>query len=384
MRIPAWLVLLALVACQGPSREAGLDRLETELPESGHSESELPAPELPEPGRPNLVLFLVDDLGWQDTSVSMSGEPSPFQKIYHTPNLQKLAARGVRFSNAYASAPVCTPTRTAILTGKAPARTNITYWTLHKDQDTSRERKDVAAPNWQVNGLQPGDHETLPEVLRAVGYRTIHVGKAHFGVHETPGADPKQLGFDVNIAGHASGAPGSYYGEHHFRVAGRQGQSPAKPRSPWDVPGLEPYHGQDIYLTEALAAEASHAIAMTLREGEPFFLNFAPYAVHTPIMLNKRHSKGYGMLDETERAYATMIESVDAALGVLLETLEEWDALDNTVIVFHSDNGGLSAHARGMAPNRTKRHHHNAPLRSGKDRRTKGARGFPWWSRGLA
>lgn len=139
--------------------------------------------------RPNIVLFLVDDLGWQDTSVPFWTQTTPLNQRYRTPNLESLARRGMKFTSAYASAPVCTPTRTSIMTGKAPARTHITYWTLHKDGDTSTPRTDIAAPRWAVNGLQPGDHRTLAEILRDAGYRNIHVGKAHFGAHDTPGGD---------------------------------------------------------------------------------------------------------------------------------------------------------------------------------------------------
>ncbi len=319
-----------------------------------------------QPDRPNIILFLVDDLGWQDTSVPFWTERTPLNDRYHTPNLEALAARGVRFTNAYASAPVCTPTRTAIMTGKAPARTHITYWTLHKDTDTSRKRDDIAAPAWALNGLQPGDHDTLPQLLQDVGYRTIHIGKAHFGAHDTPGADPVNLGFTVNIAGHASGGPASYSGLHHFTVAGRNGKLPHSNPSVWDIPGLDNYHGHDIYLTEALALEATRAIRDSVAAGEPFFMNFAPYAVHAPIMGNTKYEPNYPDLDAKERAYASMIETYDAALGALIAALEGTNQLDNTVILFTSDNGGLSAHARGAAPDGNTRHTHNAPLRSGK------------------
>jgi arylsulfatase A-like enzyme/lysophospholipase L1-like esterase len=318
------------------------------------------------PERPNILLFLVDDLGWCDSSVPMGEEPSALNLRYRTPNLERLAARGVRFSDAYASGPVCTPTRTSIMTGKAPARTHITYWTLHKDKDTSARREDIAAPAWQLNGLQPGEHETLPEVLRKVGYRTIHVGKAHFGVHQSEGGRPEALGFDVNIAGHASGAPASYLGKHHFTQAGRAGQDPHVSSNVWDVPGLEKYHGHDIFLTEALALEAGAALREAHAEGQPFYMNFAPYAVHAPIMGNAKYEPHYPDLDERERAYASMVESWDAALGALLTTLEELGELERTVVIFSSDNGGLSAHARGAAPDGATENTHNAPLKSGK------------------
>ncbi len=314
---------------------------------------------------PNILLILIDDLGWQDLSVPLHIEATPFNERYRTPNVERLAREGLRFTNAYASAPVCTPTRTSIMTGMSPARSHITYWTLHKDRDTSANHPTLAPPDWRLNGLQPGD-VTLPALLADAGYRTIHVGKAHFGTHDTPGGDPTNLGFEVNIGGHASGGPASYYGTHNFTVAGRQGKDPTSATSVWDIPGLEKYHGQDIFLTEALAIEAISEIERAAADGVPFFMNFAPYAVHAPIMANTRLLEHYPDLDPREAAYATMIESCDNAIGELLDALERLGTLDNTVIIFHSDNGGLSAHARGPAPDGSPAHTHNAPLRSGK------------------
>jgi len=308
---------------------------------------------------PNLVLFLVDDLGWQDVSLPLGPEPTPFNARYRTPSLEHLAAGGVAFTDAYASAPVCTPTRTSLMTGQDPARTHITYWTLHKNRDTSKKREDLAAPAWRMNGLAAED-VTLARVLRAAGYRTIHAGKAHFGAHDTSGAEPRNLGFDVNIAGHASGGPGSFYGEHRFSVAGRRGNPDGEP-TVWDVPGLEPYHDRDVYLTEALTAEVLDALRAAHATGQPFFLNFAPYAVHAPIMANRKLLEPYAELDPREAAYATMIESVDRALGAVLDELERLGEAERTLVVFTSDNGGLSAHARGG-----EKHTHNAPLKSGK------------------
>ena len=309
---------------------------------------------------PNLVLFLVDDLGWQDTSVPFHSERTPFNQRYRTPHLERLAERGLRFTQSYASAPVCTPTRTAIMTGRSPGQTHITWWTLQKDTDTSTRHATLKPPAWRVNGLAETD-VTLPALLQQHGYRTIHVGKAHFAAHDTFGADPADLGFDVNIAGHASGGPASYLGRDHFTVAGRNGEPPHSKPTLWDIPGLEKYHGHDLYLTEALALEASVALRAAVRDERPFFLNFAPYAVHAPIMANQLYLSHYPDLDPKEAAYATMVETYDAALGALVETLRELKQLDNTLILFSSDNGGLSAHGRGGEP-----HIHNAPLRSGK------------------
>ncbi|MGA1631913.1 MAG: sulfatase [Phycisphaerales bacterium] len=306
---------------------------------------------------PNLVVVMVDDLGWQDVSVPMGPETTEFNRRYRTPNLERLADRGVVFTNAYAACPVCTPTRTAYLTGRHPARTGITYWTLHKDRDTSAKHPRLETPPWRLTGLDESD-VTLPRLLRDAGYRTVHVGKAHFGAVGTPGADPTNLGFETNIAGHGPGGPGSFYGIHDFGSMKRDGKEGP---SVWDVPGLEEFHGQDVYLTEVLAAKAAAEVMKSKDDPRPLYLNFAPYAVHAPIMANPRHLAPYEGLDPREAAYATMIESVDAALGTVLEALEDAGIAENTIVVFTSDNGGLSAHARGGKP-----HTHNAPLRSGK------------------
>ncbi|MCA9001816.1 MAG: sulfatase-like hydrolase/transferase, partial [Planctomycetes bacterium] len=151
----------------------------------------------PASSRPNIILFLVDDLGWQDVSVPLADEETPFNRRYRTPNVEKLAQGGVTFTNAYAAAPVCTPTRTSIMTGRDPARTHITYWTLNKDKDTSAPHDSLLPPAWEVNGMA-ADQVTLPRQLAQAGYHTIHVGKAHFGAHGTAAADPLAIGFDVN------------------------------------------------------------------------------------------------------------------------------------------------------------------------------------------
>lgn len=307
--------------------------------------------------RPNIILFVVDDLGLYDTSVPFTTPGSPFNSVYKTPHLEQLANESTKFTNAYAACAVCTPSRTAIMTGKNPARTHITYWTL--DGDTSADDPAVNAPRWQWEGLLPDDAPFLPQILRDNGYTTVHCGKAHFGQVGKFAADPKAIGFDINIAGHAAGAPGSYYGTDKFMDSVRKGQS-EKP-SVWDVPGLEKYWGKDIFLTEALANEASITIADLSKKDKPFFLNFAPYAVHTPILPNRRLINHYPAdMDPRERAYATLIESYDNALGQLRETLERAGKWSNTVVIFTSDNGGLSVHSRAGSDDR------NAPLRAGK------------------
>lgn len=308
--------------------------------------------------QPNLILILVDDLGWQDTSVSFTATPTAFQERYRTPNLERLAAAGMRFSNAYASGSVCTPTRSALLSGQAPALSHITDWTLYEDRDFSRPMLPLADPMWNKAGLAPNPN-LLPELLREQGYRTIFIGKAHFGARETPGANPLNLGFDVNIAGHAAGAPGSYYASEDFGT---------RKDNPWGVPGLDAYHGKDLFLTEALTLEMERELEDAAADGRPFFLDFSHYAVHTPIQADPRFAPAYleRGLDAKEAAYASLIEGVDDSLGRMLAKLEELDLADDTLILFTSDNGGLSASGRGQTPSGTGKDTHNTPLRSGK------------------
>ncbi|PWE00392.1 sulfatase [Marinilabilia rubra] len=311
----------------------------------------------------NIILFLVDDMGWQDTSEPFWTDTTEFNKRYHTPNMEKLADQGMKFTNAYASS-VCSPTRVSLMSGMNAARHRVTNWTLRRNASNDRPHPTLKLPKWNVNGMQPTDsienavHVTpLPQILKNNGYYTIHTGKAHFGAIGTPGADPENLGFDVNIAGHAAGAPGCFLGEKNYSAAWRNGGNA------WDVPDLEEYHGTDTYLTEALTLEALDALKNPVEEGQPFFLYMAHYAVHVPIEADKRFIQKYldMGLDKTEAAYASMIEGMDKSLGDLMKFVEEKDLADNTIILFMSDNGGLSAHARGGEP-----HTHNRPLASGK------------------
>jgi arylsulfatase A-like enzyme len=325
--------------------------------------------------QPNILIFLVDDLGWQDTSVPFHTEVTPFNERYNTPNWQRLADNGTKYTSAYAAGPVCTPSRTSLLTGQSPARTHITYWTLYKDKDNSKKHPTLTPPKWDLDALQPGEL-TLPSLLQDAGYHTMHVGKAHLGAVDSPGGDPKNLGFDVNIAGHGAGGPGSFYGKHRFMAT--RGKMDFENHQIWDVPGLEKYHDQEIFLSEALAIEACYEIEQAVETGKPFFLHFAPYAVHAPLMPNPKYIGKYKDIDKREAAYATMIESADAALGSVLEQLDKLGIADNTIVIFTSDNGGLSAHARGGQA-----HTHNAPLRSGKGSAYEGGIRVPLIVQGL-
>lgn len=323
------------------------------------------APRESEGPRPNLIVFLVDDLGWQDTSVAFHEHRTPGQERFRTPHVEALAARGMKFTNGYASAPVCTPTRTSLMTGRSPGQNHITYWTLHADQDTSRKHPTLSPPAWDVNGLQPGD-VTLAGLLSDAGYRSIHVGKAHLGAVGTPGGDPLQLGFDVNVGGHGAGAPATYQGSRRFR------KHPTKPNV-WDVPGLAEYARDDVFLTELLAERAVAELESALDAEVPVFLHMAPYAVHTPLEMNPAWEHETEGLVPQEAKYATMVRSMDAALGAIVDCLERRGQLENSWIVFTSDNGGLSAVARGG-----ERHVHNAPLRSGKGSAYEGGTRVPW------
>jgi arylsulfatase A-like enzyme len=319
-----------------------------------------PQDELP----PNIVLFFVDDMGWQDTSVPFWDQTTPFNALYKTPNMERLAEKGVKFTNAYAT-PVCSPTRVSLMTGMNAARHRVTNWTLRPDQKQPMElnHPSLTFPEWNYNGIgldsltpHAAYAKPLPELLSEQGYYTIHAGKAHFGAIGYPSSNPLNLGFDVNIAGHAAGAPESYLGRENFGN-GKPG------KEVWAVPGLEKYHGQDIFLTEALTKEVLHALNEPVQNQQPFFLYFALYGIHTPLMANDHFVEPYRALglEEPEARYASMIESMDEALGNVLNYLEDHQLENNTVILFMSDNGGLSASARGG-----QKHTHNLPLKSGK------------------
>ena len=330
--------------------------------------------------RPNIILFLVDDMGWQDTSVPFHTDITPFNEHFRTPHMERLAHTGLRFTQAYA-APVCSPTRTSIMTGQSPVRHHVTNWTLFPDRDQSGETERLGAPEaWRKEGLQPEDL-TLPRLLKEEGYYTIHCGKAHWGTHGTPGSDPVALGFDVNIAGHAAGAPGHYHGQENY------GNKPDDPRStPWGVPGLEAYHGTDVHLTDALTIEANKALEAAVARKQPFYLYMAHYTVHTPIQPHSPHVDNYlnqtfadseVVIPEAEAFYASMVEGMDQSLGQILARVQELGVAENTLVIFASDNGGLSAHARGTTPRNTGKDTHNWPLKAGKGSAYEGGTRIP-------
>lgn len=301
----------------------------------------LPSSALRASEAPNILIFLIDDMGVMDTSVPFltdaEGKPQryPLNDFYRTPSMERLAEQGIRFNQFYAMS-VCSPTRISIMTGQNAARHRATNW-INPDSDNAGPQ---GPPAWNWQGLKKGD-VTLATVLRDKGYRTIHVGKGHFGPRQSEGADPANLGFEVNIAGASIGAPGSFYGKQNFdRPKNPDGKGKRKPVD-HAVPGLEKYHGQEIFLTEALTLEAQAAVREAVKEEKPFFLNFAHYAVHAPFNPDPRFEAHYQDSGKpaAAQAFATLVEGMDKSLGDMLDFFEETGVAENTLVIFLGDNG---------------------------------------------
>ena len=281
--------------------------------------------------KPNVILFLVDDMGLMDTSVPMladkEGKPErhPLNDWYRTPNMERLAKQGIRFSQFYAQS-VCSPTRASIMTGQNSARHRVT-------QFISPESKNAGPKDWKWEGLTSKD-TTLPSVLRSNGYHTIFAGKAHFAPIGHEGEDPTQLGFDINIAGCSFGAPGSYFGED-----GYGNLNPKRKRRA--VPGLEKYHKTDTFLSEAITLEAKEALTRSVKMDKPFFLYMSHYAVHSPFQSDPRFIKNYenSKKPRSAQSFATLIEGIDKSLGDLMDHVADQGVAENTLILFVGDNG---------------------------------------------
>ena len=278
--------------------------------------------------RPNVVLILIDDMGWRDLGCSGS-------TFYQTPKIDALARAGMRFINAYAAAPICSPTRASILTGQHPARLGMTDWLPgRRDSPAQKLRRPMIAQHL------PERSTTLAEALRERGYRTASIGKWHLG---GAGHGPEQNGFGVNIGGTQSGSPTGGY----FR---------------FETPTLRLNAGE--YLTDRLTDEAERFI--TENRDRPFFVYLAHYAVHIPLQAKKdaieRH-RGRAPQDEFHRnpVYAAMVESVDESVGRIIKKLDELKITDRTVVIFTSDNGGLAVKEGPHTPATS-----NSPLRAGK------------------
>jgi arylsulfatase A-like enzyme len=285
--------------------------------------------------RPNIVVMLIDDMGVMDTSLPFlpgaNGQPErhPLNEFYRTPNMERLAARGIRF-NQFCAMSVCSPTRISIMTGQNAARHRTTNW-IYPDKDNAGAQ---GAVDWNWRGVQPGA-VTLPALLGKAGYRTIHVGKGHFGPRHEPGSDPSKIGFDVNVGGASIGQPGSYYGTKNYgnAIGGKGGGS--------GVPGLEKYHGTETFLTDALTLEANAHMEAAVKESKPFFLYLAHYAVHAPFNADPRfadHYKDSGK-PAAAQAFATLIEGMDKSLGDVLDQLEKLGVAQDTLFFFLGDNG---------------------------------------------
>ncbi|MBK8975241.1 MAG: sulfatase-like hydrolase/transferase [Planctomycetes bacterium] len=305
--------------------------------------------------RPNVVVILVDDLGWTDLTCQGSG-------FYETPHIDALAAAGVRFTNGYAAAAICSPTRAAILTGRAPARTHVTDWIRARFQrggigTPERSPTDYVGGPARALLCPPNpywlerEEVTLAELLQDAGYTTCHVGKWHLG---DDAWYPEHQGFDENHGGCDFGQPPSYFDPYSDR------------RLPEGIPTLPPRRDGE-YLTDREADEAVDFIARN--RYRPFFLYYAPYAVHTPIQARPEVAGRYAAkqtTNQTNARYAAMVESVDQAVGRIVAALEEHALTERTLVVFTSDNGGL------IGPT------DNAPLRSGKGYPYEGGLRVPW------
>ncbi len=270
----------------------------------------------------NVVLILADDLGWKDLACYGSD-------LHETPHLDALAQRGMRFTQNYSACTVCSPTRAALMTGKYPARLHITDWI----PGAMPENPKLLVPDWTRH--LPLQEVTLAERFRDAGYQTASIGKWHLGTEEFY---PEKQGFDINIAGTDKPQPPRYH-------------------APWNIPTLREGKAGE-YLTERLADEAVNWLEKTDRS-RPFFLYLPHFAVHTPIQAREKITKRYeGRLSESKlhknAAYAAMLESLDAAVGKVVQKIEDMHLADRTIILFTSDNGG-------RVPTTS-----NSPLRYGK------------------
>ncbi len=272
--------------------------------------------------RPNVVFILADDLGWRDTSLYGS-------TFYETPNLERLASRGMRFEQAYAAAPICSPTRASIQTGLFPARLGITQPACHLPQAVL-EQKLAAKARPENKAITPNtvtrlklEYFTLAEALKQAGYRTGHFGKWHLGPEPY---DPLHQGFEVDLPHTpAPGPSGGYLG------------------GPWKF-----WRGQGApgeHIEDRMAAEAASFIREN--KNRPFFLNYWAFSVHSAwqtkaALLEKYRAKADSANPQRNPVYAGMVESLDEGVGRLMKALDENGVAGNTIVIFFSDNGGVT------------------------------------------
>lgn len=296
---------------------------------------------------PNILFILVDDLGWTDLACYGS-------TFYETPNIDRFAASGMKFTNAYAACPVCSPTRASIMTGKYPARLATTdYFGAPQPSTWKRDTPMLPAP---YEDRLPLAETTLAELLKQKNYATFFAGKWHLGPE---GYWPQDQGFDVNKGGITRGGP--YGGNKYF--------------SPYGNPRLKD-GPKGEHLPDRLATETARFI--TNHQDKPFLAYLSFYSVHTPLMSrpdllekyikksDNLHIKNTWSQEGTRKLrtvqdhaiYAGMVEAMDQAVGKVLDTLDALNLTDNTVVIFTSDNGGLST-SEGHPTS-------NLPLRAGK------------------
>ena len=281
--------------------------------------------------RPNVVVILIDDLGWSDVGCYGS-------RFYETPNIDRLAAEGVRFTDGYAASPVCSPTRAALMTGKYPARLHLTDFLVNR-----RFRPDSPILPAPYRHELPLEEVTIADALKPFGYTSAHIGKWHLGPEPY---SPENQGFDINIGGTNSGMPASFFWP-------RWGDNP---------PIVGNFEGE--YLPDRLAAEAVRFIED--HKDRPFFLHLSHYAVHIPLeakqeMIRKYEEKPKPPGGQNNPIYAAMVESVDQSVGRVMDALARVGIDERTVVFFTSDNGGLSIGGRPNTPATC-----SAPLRAGK------------------
>lgn len=300
---------------------------------------------------PNVVFFLADDLGWKDLGCYGS-------RFYETPHLDALAASGTRFTQGYATCPVCSPTRASILTGKYPARLQLTNWISPSgsNQPGNWNRNTKMLPSSYIDRL-PLEETTLAEAFREAGYATFFAGKWHLGPQ---GSWPEDQGFEANLGGWEFGGP--WGGDQYF--------------SPYGNPNL-PDGPRGEHLPMRLARETAEFIA-SHRE-QPFVAYLSFYSVHTPLLttpeLEEKYATKANVLSfsgprwirerfrearqvQDHAVYGGMVESLDSAVGLVLQALSDHGLEESTIVVFTSDNGGLST-SEGSPTS-------NLPLRGGK------------------
>ena len=316
--------------------------------------------------RPNIIVFIVDDMGWQDTSVPFWNQKTKYNEMYETPNMERLAKQGVMFTQAYAC-PVSSPTRCSLMTGMNMARHRVTNWTLQRDKPTDDKSQTITLPEWNYNGI--AQVATIPhttsatsfvQLLKENGYHTIHCGKAHWGAIDTPGENPCHFGFNVNITGTAAGGLATYLSERNYGHT-RDGKAYALN----STPGLQDYWGTGTFVTEALTKEAIKALDKAKKYDQPFYLYMSHYAVHIPIDKDMRFFPKYVRkgLSDKDAAYASLVEGMDKSLGDIMDWLDKNDESKNTIIVFLGDNGGLATSQEWReGPLYTQ----NSPLKCGK------------------